>query len=248
MQFSFDTTNIVVTHKNAATTIEEVESRLIDGRGFALATINLDHLTKLRSNPEFLKAYAKQDIVVTDGNPLVWLSHLAHKPVSLVPGADLVIPLVETAARTNKPVVLLGSTDAALAGAARHLTKLVPNVKFARSIAPVHGFDPTGDSARAILEEVRQVGPCLCLVALGAPKQEILSALGRDLAPQAGFACIGAGVDFLAGDQIRAPKWVRKMALEWAWRMMQNPKRLVPRYAACAAILPGQFIQAIKQR
>lgn len=248
MQFLFNTTRIAVTHKDAASAIAEVERRLTDGRGFSIATINLDHLTKLRSNPVFLAAYVRQNIIVTDGNPIVWLSYLARKPVSLVPGSDLVLPLVEVAVRTDRPVVLLGSTEAALTKAAHHLQQRVPQVRFARKIAPMLGFDPTGDAAKAIMREINEVGPCLCLVALGAPKQEVFTALGRELAPQAGFANVGAGVDFLAGDQVRAPKWVRKLALEWAWRMMQDPKRLMPRYAACAAILPGQCVQAIKQR
>ena len=248
MKFVFDTTTIAVTHPDVQSTLTEVSTRLNEGRGFALATINLDHLVKLRSNPAFRAAYARQDIVVADGNPIVWLSRLARKPVSLVPGSDLVLPLVKAARDANRPVILLGSTPDALEGAANTLRDSVPGVNVARTIAPEWGFDPAGDAARAMLGTIRDDGPCLVLVALGAPKQEVFAALGRDLAPQAGFASIGAGVDFLSGHQVRAPEWVRKLALEWLWRMAQSPKRLLPRYAACMAILPGQFVQALKQR
>lgn len=248
MKFVFDKTTITVTHPDVQTTLTEVSTRLNEGRGFALATINLDHLVKLRSNAAFRAAYARQDIVVADGNPIVWLSRLARKPVSLVPGSDLVLPLVKAARDANRPVILLGSTAAALEGAAHTLRDRVPGVNIARTIAPEWGFDPAGDAARAMLGTIRDDGPCLVLVALGAPKQEVFAALGRDLAPQAGFASIGAGVDFLSGHQVRAPEWVRKLALEWLWRMAQSPKRLLPRYVACMAILPGQFVQALKQR
>lgn len=248
MKFTFDTTEIAVTHLDARATLADVSARLTAGRGFALATINLDHLVKLRSNPTFRAAYARQDIVVADGNPIVWLSRLAGKPVSLVPGSDLVLPLVKAARDANRPVILLGSTPAALEGATHSLQEKVPGVHVARNIAPEWGFAPTGDAAREMLATINADGPCLVLVALGAPKQEEFAALGRDLAPQAGFASIGAGVDFLSGHQVRAPEWVRKLALEWLWRMAQSPKRLLPRYAACVAILPGQFMQAYKQR
>ena len=248
MNFVFNATQIAITHGDAASALEEVRLRLTQGRGFALATINLDHLVKLRRNPAFLAAYERQDIVVADGNPIVRLSKLAGKPVSLVPGSDLVLPLVQAAAKAGRPLVMLGSTNEALDAAARALQDKVPGLVVGALIAPPFGFDPTGDAARAMLTQIAAIGPCLCLIALGAPKQEEFAALGRELAPQAGFASIGAGVDFLSGHQLRAPEWVRKLALEWAWRMLQSPKRLVPRYAACAAILPGHCVQAIKQR
>jgi N-acetylglucosaminyldiphosphoundecaprenol N-acetyl-beta-D-mannosaminyltransferase len=63
-----------------------------------------------------------------------------------------------------------------------------------------------------------------------------------------GFASIGAGLDFLSGHQQRAPMVMRKMGLEWLWRMLQSPARMVPRYAKCFAILPGLLVQALRQR
>lgn len=248
MLFRFDQTEVRVTHGDAAQVLAAVSARLAQGQGFALATINLDHLVKLRRDPDFRRAYAAQDMVVADGNPIVWLSRLAGRPVGLVPGSDLLLPLVRAAAGAGRPVVLLGATGPVLDAAAERLAAQVPGAVFPLRIAPPMGFDPEGQGARDMLARVAAVGPCLCLLALGAPKQERLAALGRELAPQAGFASVGAGVDFVAGTQVRAPEWVRRLALEWAWRMLTSPKRLVPRYAACAAILPGQAIAAWRLR
>lgn len=248
MEFRFDQTVIAVTHPDRATALAEVAGRLAAGQGFALATINLDHLVKLRKDNEFRAAYAAQDVVVADGNPIVWLSRLAGRPVSLVPGSDLVVPLVQAAADAGRPVVLLGATPAALQGAADALVARVPGVTIPLHLAPPMGFDPKGQGAREMLAQIAALGPCLCLLALGAPKQEKLAALGRQIAPQAGFANIGAGLDFLAGTQTRAPEWVRRLALEWLWRMLSAPRRLIPRYAACAAILPGHAVRVLRQR
>ncbi|MEM7667689.1 MAG: WecB/TagA/CpsF family glycosyltransferase, partial [Pseudomonadota bacterium] len=66
--------------------------------------------------------------------------------------------------------------------------------------------------------------------------------------PAVGFASIGAGLDFLAGTQVRAPAWVRKMALEWAWRLATNPGRMAKRYLDCALILPRLALTAFRQR
>jgi len=248
LDFHFRDLTLRVTHPDAASVLADAGVRLAAGQGFALATVNLDHLVKLRGDAGFRHAYAAQDFVVADGNPIVWLSRLARRPVGLVPGSDLVIPLVRLARDRGRPVVLLGSSDAALAGAADHLRAVVPGLEVAATIAPPYGFDPVGEEARAILGDLDRIGPALCLLALGAPKQETLAALGRQIAPRMGFASVGAGLDFLAGHQVRAPRWMRAIAMEWLWRALQSPRRLVPRYAACAAILPGQAIAALRQR
>ncbi len=248
MQFRFAETTIRVTHADAPALLAEVSARLAEGQGFALATINLDHLVKLSRDAAFRAAYAAQDLVVADGNPIVWLSRLAGRPVRLVPGSDLVLPLVRAAAAAGRPVSLLGSTEAALQAAMAGLRAQVPGLRAGALIAPPMGFDPEGAEAQAMLARVQALGPGLCLVALGAPKQERLAALGRRLAPDVGFASVGAGVDFIAGTQRRAPEWVRAIAMEWLWRALSAPRRLIPRYAACAAILPGETLKALRQR
>jgi N-acetylglucosaminyldiphosphoundecaprenol N-acetyl-beta-D-mannosaminyltransferase len=246
--FRFGQTRIDVTHADASALLSDVSARLTQGTGFALATINLDHLVKLGRDAGFRSAYAAQDFVVADGNPIVWLSRLAQRPVALVPGSDLVLPLVAAATRAGRPVAILGTTDAALAAARDRIAREVPGVQFGPLISPPLAFDPDSAAAEAMLAQIGAIGPCLCLLALGAPKQERLAALGREVAPQAGFASVGAGVDFLAGHQTRAPDWVRALALEWLWRAASQPRRLIPRYAACAAILPGQVVAAWRLR
>ena len=185
---------------------------------------------------------------MADGNPIVWLSRLASHPVGLVTGSDLVIPLARLAATENVGVALVGTTDKALAAAAEEIQRRAPGCRIVARIAPPMGFDPDSDAARDLLLQVRSSGARLCLLALGAPKQERLAAQGRSVAPEIGFASIGAGLDFLAGNQTRAPQWVRRIAMEWAWRMLSAPGRLVPRYARCAAILPSEAVAALRQR
>lgn len=248
MQFRFGPYKIAVNVPNRAALQAAVLARLQARQGFALATINLDHLVKLQGSETFRAAYAAQDLVVADGNPIVWLSHLAGHPVELVPGSDMVLPLLRLAAQTGVPVAFVGSTDPALAAAATWLRSKVPALNIALCIAPAMGFDPQGQPAAEILAQLAAARIGLCLLALGAPKQEAFAARGRLLAPDVGFASIGAGLDFLAGTQTRAPAWLRALAMEWLWRALSNPRRLIPRYAACAAILPGQIMAALRQR
>jgi len=246
VQFSFDSNVVQVNTTSAEALFDSVGKRLLASEGFAIATINLDHLVKLRSSASFLTAYQKQDFIVADGNPIVWLSRLAKRPVQLVPGSELVVPLAQLAADRNVPITLLGSTEKALQQAAIGLRKYVPNLTIATCIAPPFGFDPTGEQAQRTLTELDKSGAGLCFLALGAPKQEEFAALGRELAPKIGFVSIGAGLDFIAGSQTRAPVWVQRLALEWVWRMLSSPRRLVPRYARCIWILPSLAFDALK--
>lgn len=248
MKFQFDTVSIAVNVPTQARLLDETAGLYRAGEGFALATINVDHLVKLKASSEFRTAYAAQDLVVADGNPIVWLGKLAGEKLDLIPGSDMVLPLARQAAEMGVKVALLGSTEEALSAAAQGLKEQVPGLEVVARIAPAMGYDPDGPQAEADLQAVAQSGARLCFLALGAPKQERLAARGRSVAPQVGFASIGAGLDFIAGTQTRAPKWVRSLAMEWAWRLGTNPGRLAKRYAQCFAILPGQIQMALKQR
>ena len=239
---------IAITIPNRTALLCEVRARFASRQGFALATINLDHLVKLRRSETFLRAYGAQDMVVADGNPVVWLARLAGHRVDLMPGSELVRPLALEAASAGVKVALIGSTDRALAEAAALLTAELPGLDVALCIAPPMGFDPSGEAAAQLLRQVAAQGIGLCFLALGAPKQEAMAALGRQLAPGTGFVSVGAGLDFIAGTQTRAPWVFRRTAMEWLWRALTSPRRLVPRYVACAAILPGQTLAALRLR
>jgi exopolysaccharide biosynthesis WecB/TagA/CpsF family protein len=240
--------DIAVNIANRDTLFQAVRERFAMGKGFALATLNLDHLTKLPDNNAFLAAYQAHELVVADGHPIVWLSRIAGENVDLLPGSDIIKPLCVLCAELKVPVALVGSSDAALTGAATTLQEQIPGLEVCYSKAPAYGFEPNSPEADEIFAELVASGAGLCLIALGAPKQELFAARGRAMAPSVGFVSIGAGLDFLSGHQIRAPKLMRMLAMEWLWRALQSPSRMVPRYLRCFAILPGLVVQALRQR
>ena len=244
MEFTICGARIAVNVPTWAALQARVTERLAQRQGFALATINLDHLVKLRGSAAFRRAYLAQDFVVADGNPIVWMSRLARRPVQLIPGSDAILPLARIAADLGVGIALVGSTEQALAGARSFLEREIRDLHVVCTIAPPMGFDPEGPQATELFERLNASGAGLCFLALSAPKQEILAAAGRRGAPTIGFVCIGAGLDFFAGTQNRAPLWARRYALEWLWRAATSPRRLAPRYARCLAILPGQILKA----
>ena len=228
--------------------LTDLEERLLSGAGFALATMNLDHLVKLRRAPGFRMAYRRHSHVVADGRPVIWLRRLAGQPVELMPGSELIDPLMAMAARHGVPAGFLGSTPEALARAAERLQAAHPRLQVVAQLSPPFGLDPEGAAADAALEALAASGARLVLVALGAPKQEILAIRALERMPGCGFVSVGAGLDFIAGTQRRAPGWMRGLALEWLWRLLGDPRRLFGRYLACFLILPGLTLAALRMR
>lgn len=228
--------------------LSDLRARLIRGDGFAVATLNLDHVVKLRADRDFLDAYARHSHVTADGNPVVWLSRLAGEAVELVPGSELIDPLAALAAELDVPVGLLGATQTSLDAAAEKLVHRHPRLRITARIAPPMGFDPEGPQAAACMSELEAAGVRLCFLALGAPRQERFAARAREELTQTGFVSIGAGLDFISGHQTRAPTLVRRLALEWLWRLLGNPGRLFVRYARCFGIMPGLVMAALGNR
>ena len=228
--------------------VTDLEARLCKGEGFCLATLNLDHVVKLQHDKTFRDAYAAHTHITADGRPIVWLSQLAGQQIDLLPGSDLMLPLIALAERLHCPIGLFGASQDALETATARLQAQFPQLSIAATIAPPMGFDPEGDAAAEYIETLKASGARIVFVALGAPKQELFARRAYAAAPQIGFASIGAGVDFIAGTQTRAPRIMRFLAAEWLWRLAGNPKRLAGRYLACFAILPRLGGWALQDR
>lgn len=238
----------LISAPNQARLLADLETCLSEGTGFALATLNLDHVVKLRRDPAFARAYAAQTHVTADGKPILWMERLAGRPVELITGSGFVGPMAALAAKCAAPVAFFGARAETLEAAKTVLEQRFPGLRVVAQIAPPMGFDPTSPEAEALIAELVASGARVAFLALGAPKQEMLAARIRALHPEVGCLSIGAGLDFVAGSQTRAPVWVRQIAMEWLWRLGQDPARLWRRYAQCALILPLLTWRALRQR
>lgn len=248
MHFRVRGGQVNLTYSNREELLDEVRQRLAAGRCFAIATLNVDHLQKLEHDDGFRRAYAAHDLVVADGNPIVWLSQLAGRPAALVPGSDLVEPLCRIAAEADVPVALIAGSQEAADLAAERLAATAPGLRVALRTAPPFPFDPDSSEGAALIEELRASGARLCLLGFGAPRQERFAARAKAALPGVGFASVGAGLDFIAGLQRRAPVAVRSAKMEWLWRAVSSPRRLGPRYVKGAMILPRHAVDAVRLR
>jgi N-acetylglucosaminyldiphosphoundecaprenol N-acetyl-beta-D-mannosaminyltransferase len=207
-------------------------------------TLNLDHVVKMRKDPMFRGAYKRAGLITADGFPIVLACNLQGKRVSRVAGSDLISPICANAARSGKSIYLFGSSLQVLMKASRILHDRNPGLAIAGVLAPPHGFNPTSADARRCIETIGNSRADLCFVALGAPKQELFADQGKSILPNTSFVCIGAGLDFIAGAKVRAPRWMQRCGLEWLWRAVSDPQRLLYRYLLCIAALPGFLARA----
>ena len=76
------------------------------------------------------------------------------------------------------------------------------------------------------------------MIGLGAPKQELWVHRYHDQIQAKVALCAGATIDFLAGEKRRSPRWMQRVGLEWAHRLLSEPKRLARRYARDAWVFP----------
>ena len=207
------------------------------GRGFSLHVLNLDHLVKRRADPAYKQAYERATYVTCDGAPVAIMARRQHPRIQRTPGPDLIEPLCRLAAEEKMPVYLFGSSPEALRRTAEQLAARCPGLQICGTDSPSQGFDPGSAAADAALDRMAAAGARLCLISLGSPKQEVFSRRGLDRHPGLAFLNIGAGIDFIAGSQSRAPDVMRDHGLEWLWRLATNPRRLTGRYARCALLL-----------
>jgi N-acetylglucosaminyldiphosphoundecaprenol N-acetyl-beta-D-mannosaminyltransferase len=194
---------IVENLRVSALSLAETAERICHNAGSVSAqnvfTLNLDHLVKMRKDAMFRRAYTRAGLITADGFPIVLACSLQGKRVSRVTGSDLIAPISAEAARSGKSIYLFGSSLQVLTKASRLLHERNPGLMIAGVFAPPQRFDPTSEDARRCIVTIGDSGADLCLVALGAPKQELFADHGKSLLPNISFVCIGAGLDFIAG-------------------------------------------------
>jgi N-acetylglucosaminyldiphosphoundecaprenol N-acetyl-beta-D-mannosaminyltransferase len=217
-----------------AVTMNEALARIAgmveSGRPHYVVTPNVDFLVQAQTNPELHRILCEADLVLCDGQPLVWASRWLGNPLpERVAGADLAPRLIEQAERKGHRIYLLGATTESNAEAARRLKQRHPRLQLAGHYAPP--ICPLAEmDHEAIICRIRAAEPDILLVSFGCPKQE--QWISRHYRALGVPVCLGLGatIDFLAGRVRRAPAWMQRSGLEWTYRLSQEPRRLFRRY------------------
>ena len=210
------------------------------GRCRFVVTPNVDHVVMLQHHMALKAAYSDAGMVLVDGAPVLWSSRLLRCALpERVAGSDLV-PALFDAANTDQPLrtYLLGAAPGVADRAAANIRRRWPAVEVVGTYSPPLGFEKDDSENAAILNRIAAARPEVLIVGLGAPKQELWVHKHRDIVNAKVALCVGATIDFLAGERSRAPVWMREFGLEWLYRVGTEPRRLAARYAKDALIFP----------
>jgi N-acetylglucosaminyldiphosphoundecaprenol N-acetyl-beta-D-mannosaminyltransferase len=214
-----------------AQAIGDVIDALDRRQGGWVITPNLHHLREFARSPELAESFARADLVVADGIPLVWASRLIGTPLpARVAGSDLVWSLSAEAALYGRSVYLLGAEPPACGAAEQRMRELYPGLRIAGCHSPPLGFEDDPAEMALIRRKLNDARPDIVFVALGFPKQERLIGTLVDDLPSAWFLGVGASLNFIGGVTQRAPDWMIRVGLEWLHRLAQEPRRLFRRY------------------
>lgn len=210
---------------------ERIESMVASRRPHQVVTANVDFLVQALDDVELRRILLEAEMVLCDGTPVIWVSRLLGNPLpERVAGADLVPLLLQIAAQKNYRLFFLGGAPEVTRQAVANLRTHHPKLKIAGHYSP-----PFRDlllmEHEEIVARVRAARPDILLVSFGCPKAEKWIAMHyRSLGVPVAMG-VGATIDFLADRMKRAPRWMQRSGMEWAFRLIQEPRRLARRYA-----------------
>lgn len=210
-----------------------MERFVAEGHPHQVVTLNPEFVMEAQRNAEFRATLEEADLALPDGVGLLWAAYLlGHRLPERVTGSDTVPLIAEMSARRGYRLYLLGAAPGVAEKAAEVLRRKYPGVQ----IVGTYAGSPDPADEEEIVARIRAASPDFLFVAYGAPRQEMW--IHRNLRRLGVPVCMGVGgtLDFIAGIAVRAPRWMRKMGLEWLHRLLYQPWRwrrmlALPRFA-----------------
>ncbi|WP_110182135.1 WecB/TagA/CpsF family glycosyltransferase [Nocardioides solisilvae] len=204
-----------------------------------IGVVNAAKVVKLTADPLLRDSLLTCDVLLADGQSVVWASRVLHHPLpERVAGIDLFEALLDVADRDGLRVYLLGARPDVLAALEEVVARRWPGVVVAGSR---DGYFDRSESA-AVADEIRRSRADMLFLGMTTPHKEIfLGTYGDDLDVPV-LHGVGGSFDVLAGVTRRAPERWQRAGLEWAYRVRQEPRRLWRRYLVTNTAFVGLLV------
>lgn len=230
-----------VTKKEAIEYIEYCIQNRIIGQ---IITPNVDQIVRMEWDDYFRKICNECELLLVDGHPLIWTAKYYGSPFKeKICGSDLVPELCKVAAEKGYSIFLLGAAKGVAKRAADKLIAENPKLKIAGVYSPPIGFENNKEELDKINKMLFDSRADMLFVGMGVPKQDIFIYENMNKYQIPMSFSIGGTIDFIAGEQKRAPKWMRKIGFEWLYRLLKDPKRMFKRYV----IDDSKFFRLVKK-
>ena len=209
------------------------------------ASLNAAKVVRARSDERLAEILRHADLLNADGQSIVWASRLLGDPLpERVAGIDLMFRLLEVAERDGLGVFLLGGRAEVLENAVENVRSSHPRLRIGGFH---HGYFDDVESAE-ICAAVNRADVSILFIAMSSPRKEYWAHEHRELLTVPLVMGVGGAVDILAGSTARAPAWMQRAGLEWLFRLVQEPRRLGPRYLVTNVLFVGLVLRALRQR
>jgi N-acetylglucosaminyldiphosphoundecaprenol N-acetyl-beta-D-mannosaminyltransferase len=207
-------------------TLDTIEEFICQGKPRQIVPVNAAKLWRMERDPR-LKRIVETAALIIPEKAIVMASRVLGSPLKAhVGGITLLKRLLPVAASHGYRVYFLGARPEVVGGMVETLRRAYPALRICGWRDGYFGRDQSA----AVAERIREARPDLLFVALGTPTQEYW--IAEHLAELGVPVCMGVGgsFDVLAGLKKDAPDWVRALALEWLYRLAQDPRNLWKRY------------------
>lgn len=208
---------------------------------------NVHSVITATQDDDFRRAIEQSDLATPDGAPVAWTMRLSGvSGQQRINGPDLMARYLAFANEQGGKIFLLGSTDAVLRTLSAEIARRYPGVSIVGALSPPFRA-LSADENQAIVDQINLSGAETVWVSLGCPKQELWMYENRGRA-NCVMLGVGAAFEYLAGTRRRAPKWMQACGLEWAFRLMAEPRRLWRRYAVTNSLFLLRVAQSVLRR
>ncbi|WP_341456795.1 WecB/TagA/CpsF family glycosyltransferase [Clostridium diolis] len=219
--------NIAVTNLNEA--VNYIEENIDKLRGDYICVSNVHTTVTAYENKEYREIQNGCALALPDGKPLSILSKKrGFKNAQRVTGPDLMGELFKESGKKGYKHYFYGSTEETLELLKTKLKEKYPKLNIVGMYSPPFRSEVSIEDNN-ILNEINDGKVDFLWIGLGAPKQEKWMFIHKHKVNAVMFG-VGAGFDYYAERIKRAPLWMQKFSLEWLYRLMQDPKRLLTRY------------------
>ncbi len=192
-----------------------------------IVTPNADHLARLSGDPALQRIYREALFCLLDSRVVAILGRaLGIQTPAVAAGSDLTAELLAHHLHPGERITIIGLAPALMPALVKNCG-LAPPAHF----DPPMGFDHDPVAFAAAVAFVQDNPARFVFLAVGSPRQEYLAAAIAAAGGATGTAlCVGASLEFLAGARRRAPRFMRRIGLEWLFRLVTEPVRLYRRY------------------
>jgi N-acetylglucosaminyldiphosphoundecaprenol N-acetyl-beta-D-mannosaminyltransferase len=208
-------------------TLATVERLVDSGQATQHVVLNASKVVQAQEDEELRRAIEACEVVNADGMSIVWAGRILGVAVpERVAGIDLMDQLLALAARRGWTVYFLGARQQVLEQTVATELRRHPGL----DIVGFRNGYWTSDEEDEVVRQVAGAKPTLLFVAMPSPKKEQFLARHRGALHVPFVMGVGGSFDVVAGLTRRAPSWMQRSGLEWAYRLRQEPRRMAKRY------------------